>query len=87
MTCVTFSSVRKEEAAAEEDRSRLQQSHTKLKPHLKAKPVELTYVAMVVFFPSLRGIWENVRPFISRLRFSFLFIYLFILKWRLAHAH
>ena len=27
------------------------------------------------FFPRLRGFWENVRPFISRLRFFFFFFF------------
>ena len=34
-------------------------------------------------FPRMRRFWDNVRPFISRLRFFFFFF----LRWRLAHAH
>ena len=36
-------------------------------------------------FPRLRGFWQNVRPFISCLRF--LLLLFFFLKWRLARAH
>ena len=41
-------------------------------------------VVVVVAFPRLRGLWENVRQVIPRLRFFFFF---FFLKWRLARAH
>ena len=36
-------------------------------------------------FPRVRGFWENVRPFIPRLR-SFFFLF-FFLEVRLGHAH
>ena len=37
----------------------------------------------VWLFPRLRELWDNVRPFIPRLRFFFSFL----CKWRLARAH
>ena len=33
-------------------------------------------------FPRLRGFWENVRPFISRLLFVFVFVFVFEVEIR-----
>ena len=33
-------------------------------------------------FPRLRGFWENVRPFISRLCFVFVFVFVFEMEIR-----